>query len=308
MVRPRRRGPAAATLAAALGIFVVAWTFTGEIAAATGTVSSSRAYGRTLGHPFTWVDDGTKLNPTLYVGEGESDQNPEWMLEFWNRSIERVTSLDGSVQGPGPAGGPNLDRKGTLLWGDGNPTYDYAVEDLCIPVLPGESQWPCVDLLGTPAGSHTYTAGGTLRREWRLVRLAHPNRLKAMATGIAADGWTGPSDSAYFRFAGTERWLRVVVSRRAWGGASGPSPVHVILGTLTINSNEQPILSRVTKQVDTSIDSTQTQIVWLRVPAGPFAVHVVVDKKFVPNDYPPHSGDVRQLGAEVEYRLFAKKP
>jgi hypothetical protein len=128
-----------------------------------------------------------------------------------------------------------------------------------------------------------------------------------MATGVSPDGWTGPADSAYFRFSGTERWLRVVVSRAGWGGPSGPSPVHVIVGKLTINSNSQPILGAVTKQIDSTIDSTQTKLIWVRVPPGPVAVHVVVDKKFVPNDYPPHSGDVRQLGAEVEYRLFATK-
>ncbi|HVA29823.1 MAG TPA: hypothetical protein VMU58_01010, partial [Gaiellaceae bacterium] len=276
-----------------------------EIAAATGTVSIAHSAGRTLRHPYTWVDDLTHLRPTVYMGEGESDQNPEWMLEFWNRSIVRVSSLDGSVLGPGPSGGPNIESGGTVDLG--NPGgYDYAVEDTCPAVLPNEAPSLCVDFAGTLAGSHSYAAGGRTR-VWRLVRLTHPNRLRALATGISPDGWTGPDDSAYFRFGGSEPWLRVVVSRRDWGGPSGPSPVHVIVGKLVINSNLQPIVGAVTKQVDLTIDSTQTKIVWVRVPRGPIAVHVVVDKKFVPHVYEPASSDVRQLGAEVEYRFFEKK-
>jgi len=301
-VRRRIAGLCAALLATLL----VAWNLTGEIAAAAGTVSISRDFAHTLNPPFTWVDDLTHQRPTLYLGEGESDQNPEWLLEFWNRSIVRVGSLDGTVLGPGPATDPDIGPGGRLL-NAGLSQYDYAVEDTCPSVLPNGPPWPCVDLAGTSAGVHSYAAGGRTR-VWRLVRLISPNRLRALAAGISPDGWTGPNDSAYYRYTGTARWLRVVVSRRDWGGASGPSPVHVIVGKLVTNSNLQPILGAVTEQVDLSIDSTQTKIVWLHVPPGPLAVHVVVDKKFVPHQYDPANGDVRQLGAEVEYRFFATKP
>jgi hypothetical protein len=304
-VFPTRRRLAAGAIGL-LAALLLAWNLTGEIAAASGTNSIAHTAGRTLRHPYTWVDDLTHLRPAVYMGEGESDQNPEWMLEFWNRSIVRVSSLDGSVLGPGPSDGPDIKAGGLVLLGS-TTGYDYAVEDTCPSVLPTETAWPCVDFAGVPVGSHTYAAGGRTRL-WHLVRLTHPNRLRAEATGISPDGWTGPSDSAYFRFSGTEPWLRVVVSRRDWGGPSGPSPVHVILGTLVINSNLQPILGKVTKQVDLTIDSTQTKIVWVRVPRGPVAARVVVDKKFVPHTFDPSNGDVRQLGAQVEYRFFAKKP
>jgi hypothetical protein len=304
LVATRRR--VAATCVTVLAALLVAWNLTGEIAAAAGTNSIARSAGHTLGHPYTWVDDLTQLRPTVYLGEGESDQNPEWMLEFWNRSIVRVSSLDGSVLGPGPSDGPNIEAGGKLLLGSAN-GYDFAVEDTCPSVLPDGTPWPCVDLAGARVGSHSYSAGGRIR-EWRLIRLTHPNRLRAQATGISPDGWTGPSDSGYFRFSGGEPWLRVVVSRRDWGGPTGPSPVHVIVGKLVINENAQPILGTVIKQIDLAIDSTQTKIVWVRAPPGPFAVHVVVDAKFVPHDFDPTNSDVRLLGAQVEYRLFAKRP
>jgi hypothetical protein len=278
---------------------VVGWSLTGEIAAATGTKSIAASAATTLKHPFGWVDTATHLRPTLYLGQNEVDQNAEWLLEFWNRSIARVSSLDGSLDGPGPAGGPNLLRNGTLYWGDdphAASQYDYAVADL-----------PCIEFAGDPLTSHPYAAGGRLRT-WELVRLTHPNRLLSDCTGIYPDDWTGSSDSAYFRYAGPAGWLRIVYSRRDWGFASGPTPVHILLGKLVINSNHQPILGKVARTVNSMIDSTQTKVAWLHVPAGGFAVHVVADKKVVPADYNPSSGDRRELGVELTYRFQTTPP
>jgi hypothetical protein len=217
------------------------------------------------------------------------------MLEFWNRSITQVSSLDGSVGGPGPAGGPNLARNGTLLWGTAPSTFAYAVED-----------WPCVDFAGPTVASHQFYAGGRLNT-WNLVRLTQPNRLHSDCTGVYPDGWTGANDSAYFRFSGPAGWLRIVYSRRDWSGPSDPSPVHFLLGRLVINANHQPILGRLTRQANGTIDSRQTKVEWLRVPAGPFAVHFVVDNKFVPAQLDPTTGDRRLLGAEVSYGFVRRR-
>jgi len=290
-------------LAAALAIGIVGWSLTGEIGAAAGSNSIGRDFKTTLsptGQPLSWVDETTKGKPTIYMGEGEQDQISEWLAEFWNRSIVSVSSLDGTVGGPGPSGGPNLTADGSLYW-TSDPAhpgrqYDYGVED-----------FPCVDLAGSIAGSHLHRAGGEYKR-WLLIRLTHPKRLRAMCTGIYPDGWTGPTDSAYFRFSGgRDGWLRIIVSRRDWGGPTGPSPVHVLVGKLVINDNAQPILGPIGRQRNLTIDSTQTKTVWVPAPGPRFAVHVVIDKKFVPDDY-NHRGDVRQLGAEVSYRFFRTLP
>jgi hypothetical protein len=298
LLRGRERIAALVTAAGAAA--VVAWSLTGQIAAATGTKSIAASAATTLKHPFGWVDAATHLRPTLYLGQNEVDQNAEWLLEFWNRSIARVSSLDGSLDGPGPAGGPNLTRSGTLFWGDDPRAtasrYDYAVADL-----------PCIELAGRPVKSHPYAAGGRVRT-WELVRLTHPNRLLSNCTGIYPDDWTGSSDSAYFRYSGPPGWLRIVYSRRDWGFASGPSPVHILLGKLVINANHQPILGKVTKTIDSTIDSTQTKVAWVPVPAGGFAVHVVADKKVVPADYNPSSGDRRELGVELGYHFQTTPP
>ena len=302
----RARPQLAGALTAALAVVLLGWNLTGEIGAAIGTVSIDRTEAHTLVHPFSWIDDANHLRPTVYIGEGEFDQTPEWMLEFWNRSIHRVTSLDGTVDGPGPAGGPDLTATGRLLWGAGT-NFDYGVEDWCDPVIPTEKPWPCVDLVGTIVKSHVYHAGGRTRT-WHLVRLTKPNRLRAMASGIYPDGWTAADDTSYYRFSGPAGWLRVLVSRRAWAGPTGPSPVHIQLGKLVINANAQPIMGKIWHEDLLTIDSTQTKIQWLHIPAGRVAVHVIVDKKFKPHAYFPANGDKRELGAMVEYRYFRTKP
>jgi hypothetical protein len=281
---------------AILAVGLLAWNVTGEISAAAGTTSISRDSASLLGQPFTWVDDVAHGKPTLYFAQGVVDQRPEWLLEFWNRSISAVTSLDNSVLGPGPSGAPNVTPTGQLYW-TLNPSqpgklFDYAVED-----------WPCVDFAGTFARQHVYHIG-TNAKVWRLVKLTKPNRLLAQCSGIYPDGWSGPNDSSYFRFSGTKPgWLRISLSRQNWP----PSPVTIQLGTIGVQ-HRSPILQRVTKELRFALQSKQPLVKWLRVPPSGYAVRVVVDRKFIPRDLNPGTGDPRTLGALVDYRFFTKLP
>lgn len=281
----RERSRLVAGGAAALAVAVVAWNLTGEIGAAAATVSISRANANTLKRPFSWVDDATKRTPTLYFGAGESDPNAENLLEFWNKSLTRISSLDGTVGGPGPAGGPDLDRNGVVSWNGAAGQYEYAVEDR-----------PCVDFAGKVRELHPYLGGGEVQH-WALVRLAHPNRLVSLCMGLYPDGWSGEHDSQYFRFSGGRGGLlRIVVSRRNSNGRSDPSPVHVIVSGLVIDTHAYPEAGKITKELTKTIDSGQTLTFSVQAPADRFVVRVVVDKKFVPGN-----GDERELGAQISY-------
>ena len=296
-----RRPKIAGLVVSVLVVGIVAWNLTGEISAAVGTNSIARTAASALGHPFSWVDTISQRRPTIYLGEGEADQNAEWQLEFWNRALVNVTSLDGTVAGPGPAGGPNLTADGTLYWGDDptkpGPGYAYGVEDR-----------PCVDFAGTYRGVHLYREAGQTKTWW-IVQLTHPNRLRSACTGIYPDGWSGAADSTYFRFSdGQPGWLRIVVSRRDWNGRTGPSPVQILLAPLVVNSNRQPALGPVSHRVDLSIDSTQTKVCWVRAPADRFGAKVVVANKFIPHQIEPSSSDGRVLGAQVSYTFFKQAP
>jgi uncharacterized protein (DUF697 family) len=298
-VRRLRLAPSAAV--AALAVVVLAWNLSGEIAAAVGTVSFSRDERPTIGEPFRWVDTVANGASTLYFGQGELDQNPEWLLEFWNRSITAASSLDGTLKGPGPSGAPNLTANGQLYWthNPANPgkTFTYAVED-----------WPCIDFAGADSGHHLYRGGFKQLKEWRLIKLTTPNRLNAECIGIYPDTWTGPT-SGYYHFASAAgQWLRVTVSRKDWGGATPPTPVHVLFGHLVAGSDREPKIGKLVKRFNRTIGSGQTKVVWIHVTTkNAFAAVVKVDKTFVPRLIDPHLSDPRVLGAEVTYELFAKR-
>jgi hypothetical protein len=283
-------------LAGALAVGLLAWNVTGEVAAAAGSTSISRDFSRILGHPFSWVDDTTGGKPTIYIGQGVVDQRPEWLLEFWNRSITTVSSLDASIGGPGPAGAPNITSTGQLYW-TLNPAqpgklFDYAVED-----------WPCVDFAGTLVQRHEYAVGAS-PKVWRLVELTKPNRLLATCSGIYPDGWSGPDDSTYFRYAGAKPgWLRIRLSRQSWPA----SPVEIQLGKIAVQ-HRTPVIGRIVHEQRVVVSGATPTTVWLRVPASGFAVRALVEKKFVPSKLNPGVGDPRTLGALVDYRFFTTKP
>jgi hypothetical protein len=288
----------AGLLVAVLAVLMFGWNLTAEFAAATGSNSIARDAATTLGKPFDWVDRIANRKPTLYLGQGVKDQNAEWLMEFWNRSITAVGSLDGTVGGPGPAGGPNIALDGTTYWTEDpkNPgkTFDYAVEEA-----------PCVDFAGQLMQTHDYRAGGKFGGgHWKLIKLTHPNRLQAECNGINPDGWTGPNDSGYFRFSGPKVGHMVItVSRADWGGAPVPSPIRILLGTLTIDANHQPQLGQVRYEKDDTIDRLQTKTFTVPTPDPRFAARVIIDKKFSPSVVEPGNTDVRELGAVVTYRF-----
>ena len=173
-----------------------------------------------------------------------------------------------------------------------NRTYDYAVEE-----------WPCIDFAGPLVATHDYHSGA-LVKQWRLVKLTQPSRLRAACSGIYADGWSTDKDSSYFRFVAKKRgWLRINLSRQNWG----PSPVHIELASIA-TENKEPVVGKVEQSRKFIVKSNTPKTVWLRTPARPFVVRAVVDKKFVPREKNPDFGDPRTLGALVDYRFFTKKP
>jgi hypothetical protein len=72
---------------------------TTEIYAANG---EKRASDRALRRPPEapdWVDQSIRRKPTMFIGQGVSDPNGFWQLEFWNPSIKWFWGMDGSTPG-----------------------------------------------------------------------------------------------------------------------------------------------------------------------------------------------------------------
>ena len=96
------RGHAASrAIAIAAVVLTLGWNVTGEVNAARGSTAFADQLMANLPQPPTWVDRETGGKPALYFGQKITDPNGLWLLEFWNRSIQRVWSLDGSAPGPG---------------------------------------------------------------------------------------------------------------------------------------------------------------------------------------------------------------
>ena len=122
--------------------------------------------------------------------------------------------------------------------------------------------------------------------------------------GDLPDGWSGAADSSYLRFSTKgQGWLRIKISRENWPA----SPVHVRLSSIR-NFHHQLVPGNLLREVPLTVKSQGTRVLWLRTPAKPFFAQVIVDRKFIPRNVDPRSGDPRLLGAQVSYRFFTKRP
>jgi hypothetical protein len=288
LLAPRFLGRGTKWLLVAVAAGVVAWNLTAEISFASASNRASDRFDENLRAPFTWVDDATGGASTLYIGQQMTDQNGEWLLEFWNRSIKAVWSLDGTAQGPGPFLTPDQGAADGALSHD--PGYPYVVEEAGI------------EIVGKTVATHLHRAGGGLET-WRLVKVTPPLRLRGSVVGVYSDGWTGPF-SAYTRYS-TEGnragRIRVTVSRAAWGGTNKTGHVTVAIGPMVVGDDKQPHLGKPTEVKRFDIHSKEEIPVVLNAPGPRFRVEVTINPTFSPKELSPGESDNRQLGAKVSY-------
>src|SRR5919108_70758 len=290
LLAPRvRRVPAWAVrgLVVTAALFVLAWNITGQMAAASASRNFSDELLHNYPRPLNWLDQDDHGEPAMYLGQQITDANGLWLLEFWNKSLHYVWSLDGTAKGPGPTLSPDL------LAPDGRitdaPGIRYAVVD------------PGIDLVGRPVTSVEHHGGGAAQ-DWRLYRIVPPLRLVDAATGIYADGWAG-EQSAYSRYRtpGDQPGFVVVnVSRAAWNGPAPPGHVTIRVGPLRVE-DKQPALASVTQIRRWKVESGLERSFVIPTPKPPFRVEVLISPTFVPAQEDSHSSDVREFGAQVSF-------
>ena len=157
--------------------------------------------------------------------------------------------------------------------------------------------------------ARTSTAPAADTKAWQLIQLTHPNRLRADVQRHLSGRLERRGRQRVLPLPrGAAGWLRIVVSRKDWGGKTGPSPVSILVAPLVITDARQPALSRTKLTIPLTIDSGQTKVCWLHAPADRFGAAVLVQNKFIPQQVDPTSGDVRVLGAEVSYQFFRHAP
>ena len=132
------------------------------------------ASSRTSARPFDWVDDATGGAATLYLGQQMSDQNGEWLLEFWNRSIKPSGASTEPRPGPGPFSHPIA----------APPTEPLVARPAATPYV--------VENPGSSRRQDGRDAPAPCRRRARAVaplQITPPLRLRGSVTGVYSDGW-----------------------------------------------------------------------------------------------------------------------
>jgi len=284
------RGHAATrAIALAAAALTIGWNVAGEVNAARGSTAFADGLMANLPQPPNWIDRATGGEPALYLGQKIADANGLWLLEFWNRSIERVWSLDGSAPGPGPSLTPDLlSARGELA---GDPGYGYAVAERGIEL----------------AGTRLRTAGG-----WQLYDLEPPLRLAAAQRGIFGDGWIGSNRDDNRVSAGFSRYVNpkpgpgtafVTVGRKGWCTDKDiPGYVIIRAGTLTLGPERNGVVDRVTDEVGWQVRACSERTFPLSVPPAPFHVEVTIEPTFSPFELDPvGQSDRRRLGAQVSF-------
>ena len=288
-VRARRVLPAAATGAALLAL---AWGIAGGVSAGTSSNSFSQDFIHNLPSDLRWLDHADGGQPALFLGQGVKDANGIWQMEFWNRSLKHMWSLDGTAPPPGPVLSPDLASPDGRLAPDLG--YDWVV------VSPG------VDVVGTQVAA-------PLPINLRLLKVAKPLRLHTSAVGIDADGWTTcpnrpcTATAAFSQFSTPGHpgsgYIQVTVSRFGWTGPNAPGQVTVKVGSLAITDHHQPMLGVVTDTRSWVAKSGQKMTFTIPVPPAPFRVEIE-SEVFSPHDF--GASDVRLLGVQPAFQFVTK--
>lgn len=294
------RGPALGTsVAVVLAAVVLAWNVTAEVYAAVGEHDFSARVEANIPKPNDWVDRAAGDGSVVLLGQRLGD-NPLTVgtTEFWNRSIVKVWSMDGSAPGPGHTLTPDLvDVDGTLF---PDPETDYVL-----------------------ATNGVHVVGEEIARNEKadavLVRSDGPIRLLSNATGIAGDGWTvgvSPdptvSRAAYNRFdvggGGTGRLL-VSLSRETFCPSVDerlPGLARVRIGEIGRGSDKQPAILRETAVAEAYVPVCTLRPIVLPTPDRPWRAEVEIET-FVPAEVDPvgSGGERRALGARVSFDLLS---
>ena len=268
--------------AASIAAFALAWSLTTEIYAANGEKRASDQAFAVLPKPADWVDQTTGRQPTLFIGQGVSDANAFWQLEFWNPSIKWFWGMDGSTPGGVT---PNLLRPdGTQDPADLG--ADFAVVSKGVQIAA-----PQVTTVGDYV---VYRLGGK------------PVRLRETTTGVGGDGWAG-AEASYTRYDVTGPRPRL---RQGHALAHGrvlpqlkPAIGTVKVGPVVVNKFDQPGIGTVTASRVVPVVACQPNQVLLRVPDVPWRVEVKIAPTFVARELDPNSPDARQLGARVTFEF-----
>jgi hypothetical protein len=276
---------------------VLAWTLTAQVYAAEGERDLSTRIATNLPTPYDWVEQATGGASVVVVGQQISDATNIWLTEFFNPSVRKMWSLDGSaINVGGPILTPDLEADdGTLT---PSPETEFAL------ALNGvELQAPVVDRRGQDT---LYRIDGG------------PMKLAAAITGRETDGWVvGSSEDPVARASYTRYdvsrdgpgFAVVKLSRLGWC-PKPPSETKAIvrIGTVGIGPDKQPAIDRTLETRNVVLHDCTTTGVAFGMPSVPWRVEVAISPTVVPNEVDPSNSERRRLGATFTIDLERFSP
>ena len=284
------RGSRAFTaVAATAAVAVLAWSLTTEVYAAEGERKHSRQLAAGIPVPYNWVDRLTGGGSVVMLGQQMSDDpNDVYLTEFFNESIEKMWSLDGTAPGPGAILTPDLaNADGTLT---PSPDTEYALTMNGV-----ELQAPEVARVGP------YILYDVDRQ---------PLKLAAGYTGRDRDGWMG-GEAAYNRFdvsGDGPGFAQVNLSLVAWCGGNPPARAIVRVGPIGIGPDSQPALAEVTGVQEKVVRDCKETGFALGAPSVPWRAEITIEPTFVPHEVDPNNQDRRELGAVLNAGFRGFRP
>ncbi|MGH3127324.1 MAG: hypothetical protein ACRDPX_05345, partial [Gaiellaceae bacterium] len=292
----RRGSTAFAAVAGVTAVAVVAWGLTGQVYAAEGERRHSVQVDGNLPRPYDWVEEATGGGSVVVVGQQIQDATGIWLTEFFNPSVRKVWSLDGSaVNVGGPILTPDLEAVDGTLTPVPETQYVLAVNGVTL-------QAPVV----------------AQRENAVLYRIdGGPMQLQDALVGRQTDGWMagtrdepGVARASYTRYdvSEDEPGLAVVrLSRFNWcpdPSARTTGKAIVRIGPVGIGPDNQPRIEKVTETRRFEVPDCKADGVTLSPPDEPWRMEITVSPTFVPREVDPSRSDNRPLGAVIERADF----
>ena len=283
-------------VAGSAAVVVVAWGLTGQVYAAEGERRLAEQVNGNLPRPYDWVEKATGGGSVVVLGQEIKDATGIWLTEFFNPSVRKMWSLDGSAQN---VGGPIL-----------TPDLD-AVDGTLTPV-------PGTDYVLAVNGVTLQAPIVAERENAVLYRVdGGPVQLQDALVGRQPDGWmAGTAEdpvarASYTRYdvSADEPGLAVVRLARSTRWCPDPSvrttgKAVVQIGPVGIGPDNQPRIERVTETRRFDVPDCEASGTTLSPPDEPWRMEITVSPTFVPSEVDPSRSDNRRLGAVIERAGF----
>ncbi|HUF01393.1 MAG TPA: hypothetical protein VMN35_03120 [Gaiellaceae bacterium] len=277
-------------VAATAGVAVLAWSLTTEVYAAAAENDLSQRIARNLTEPYDWVERATGGGAVVVLGQQISDPTGIQLTEFFNPSIRKMWSLDGTARlVGGPILTPDLEATDGTLTPSPETPYALALNGV-------ELAAPVVERHGNDT---------LYRIDGQAIRLA------AALIGVESDGWMiGTSEDPVARASYTRYdisrdgpgFALVRFSRVEWCPTPqrlGEGVATIRIGPVGIGEDKQPTIREVTATRSVLVENCKRNSVPLPVPDEPWRVEIEIDPTFVPAELDPNSSERRRLGAVV---------